>query len=155
MSANGTPSPVVVPIPVIIPEKPLTEVIFPINSEVNVGRVTKTLGTAVAVYPNPEAVMVVVLIEPPVIVAVAVAVGFAVVPIPVVGIPIDTEVVAPIYPLPAFTMSSEEIVPAVDTIAVMAAETRVTLLSTILPLIGDDPEISPSSSKNTASSTNI
>ena len=77
-----------------------------------------------------------------VIVAVAVAVGLAVVPIPVVGIPIDTEVVDPVYPIPPLTILKEEIVPAIETLAVKAAATGVTLLSTIIEVKSNVPSAS-------------
>ena len=88
-----------------------------------------------------------------VIVAVAVAVVPTPTPIPVVGIPITKEVEDPTYPWPPFTIDNELIVPAAETIAVIAAAT--TLPDGIIKPSDLLSLIIPSSSKNWALSTNI
>ena len=73
--------------------------------------------------------------------------------IPVVGIPITKEVEDPTYPWPPFTIDNELIVPAAETIAVIAAATTlpdgIIRPSALLELI------IPSSLKNWALSTDI
>ena len=127
-----TPTVVVVN-PVTIPENPWTILIPVTSSYDDSGNVTKTLGRADCEYPKPSFVIVVSVIVPLVIVAVAVAKvetpataysSLTIVPTPTPnGAEIKRSVVAPTYPEPPLTISSDEIVPAVDTTALIAADT--------------------------------
>ena len=110
-------------IPVIIPVNPSTLLIDVNFSVWYSGSSTITCGGVNAEYPKPGLVTVADVITPLVIVAVATAL----VPIhtPIEGgalIYIDTD---PLYPEPPFEISTDEIVPAADTIAVAAAPTFI------------------------------
>lgn len=123
--ASGCPDvPVVVVIPVIIPENPIISelLIFVIVSIFGDGDSTITLGGLEAKYPSPGLVIIGDVIEPPDTEIVAVAVVPTPTPIEL-GAAILT-VTEPVYPAPAFVIDSEDIVPAADTTAVTPAETN-------------------------------
>ena len=82
---------------------------------------TITCGGLDEVYPKPGLVITGVVIEPPTIETVAVAVLPT--PTPIVDGDAILMVAEPEYPVPKLTTLSEEIVPAVETTAVTAADT--------------------------------
>ena len=121
--ANGFPEvPVVVEIPVIIPENPSTVSISIIFSYETLGVGARTNGGFEVVYPNPGLVTDAVVIIPAVIDAVAVAVVPTPTPIDF-GAEMERVTEDPVYPDPPSTTDSEVIVPAAETTAVIAAAT--------------------------------